>query len=385
MTTVNDDILYSPVPGNSGPKDMTRYAQSDAQIPLLKTLSMSETIERLEMALGPRKSAGDIIINIYNAATALPLIYQCVPETVVSAALDAAVLKLSLAKSLGLGCILPFKKNFMVNNVWQSEYRAQFIVMVRGVKELAMRTNRYRRLNDFFIYEGQKGVFNPVTGDFEITGTRTGNKITEYGAYLRLTNGYEHTVCWSAEKVLAHGQAYSPTWDDKKKIFKPGSRWITHFDEQGSKTVMKNLITHHGVISEIDQSNLERIERKSEGAIIDGELSEPEEAPRVEEKPIIINSAANQAPLQEWPHDERILWKNEQLSALVSARYAKNDFNARAMLDMSILTPDATEAEILRWGAIYRQHRDAKTEPGEIRTAQDSAAYANKEFENVPY
>jgi hypothetical protein len=152
-------------------------------------------------------------------------------------------------------------------------------------------------LREFFLYEGEIPVFERTSGDFSVGGERTGDKISHFGAFLRLDNNYEHTVCWSAEKVLKHGQDYSPTWDKDLKVFKSGSRWLTHFDEQGTKTVMKNLITHHGVISEIDQSNLERIERKSEGAIIDGELSEPEEAPRIEEKPIVINSMADQTSL----------------------------------------------------------------------------------------
>src|SRR6478752_1286262 len=78
----------------------------------------------------------------------------------------------------------------------------------------------------------------------------------------------------------------------------------------------------------------------------------------------------------------RIQWTTNQLSALISERFAKNEYNARAMLDMSILPAGATEAEIMRWGKIYRTHRDEKTT--EVRTAQDSAQYANTEY-GLPY
>lgn len=95
--------------------------------------------------------------------------------------------------------------------------------------------------------------------------------------------------------------------------------------------------------------------------------------PEPEAPPVVVEVTPDVIPA-------RIQWKTAQLAALISERFAKNDYNARAMLDMSILPADATEAEIMRWGKIYRTHRDEKLEPGVIRTAQDSATFANVEY-----
>lgn len=262
-------------------RDLTAYAQNETERPLLEVLSTPETMRRFELACG--RKAGEVVINIINAASLSPLIYKCVPDTVVTAALNAATLRLSLAPSLGQACILPFKKNFKVGNNWQSEYRAQLVVMVRGVKDLAMRTNKYRALNDFKVYEGQSIEEDQMTGRKCIIGTRKSDKVIGYGAYMCLTSGYEHTVYWETEKVLAHAKRYSPTYDAKEQKFNDKSRWVTDFEQQAAKTVVKDLIMNHGVISEDDRAQLAALDNeRADGDIIQGESEFIDDAPRIE-------------------------------------------------------------------------------------------------------
>jgi len=267
--------------------DLTRYAENEKQRPLLALLSRPEQVTRFEQAAGAK--AGAVIINIINAANANPEIWECEPQTVVTAALNAATIGLSLAPGLGQAAILPFRKNTKVGDKWETTKRAQLVIMVRGVKDLAMRTNKYRTLNDFRLYEGQEIVEDQMTGRKTIKGKRTNDNVIGYGAYMQLFSGYEHTVYWPKEKVIAHAQEYSPTFNKKENKFSSGSRWVTKFDEQAAKTVIKDLIMNHGTISENDRALLKTIDDEREPGfelpfteepeVVDGEMKDaaPEE------------------------------------------------------------------------------------------------------------
>lgn len=78
------------------------------------------------------------------------------------------------------------------------------------------------------------------------------------------------------------------------------------------------------------------------------------------------------------PHKngERI-WTAAQKQVLIEHGLAGNDFAARGMLGLSNLPQDATEAEVLKWGKLYREKRpDPKDANGP--TSQEAAQYANE-------
>lgn len=244
--------------------DMTKYAENEEQMPLAQLLSNASIMHRFEMAAG--REAGSVMINIFNAAAQNPEIWKCEPMTVVNAALTAATMKLSLSTSLGQACILPFNKSTKVGDGWKTEKRAQLIVMFRGVKEFAMRTNKYRVLNAFPVYEGQTWVEDQMTGIGHPEGNMTKKDAIGYGAYLELFSGYKATVYMTVEEVTEHAKKFSPTFDKQKGKFSDKSRWVTNFDEQARKTVLKRLIMNKGVISESDRSALEQLDTEQKDA-----------------------------------------------------------------------------------------------------------------------
>lgn len=243
--------------------------------PLMIALKNPQVVKQFEMVCG--QQAGSVMINIINAANANPQIWECEPQSVITAALNIAALGLSLAPGIGQACILPFNKNRKVGNEWITEKRAQAVIMLRGVKALAMRTNKYRVLNAFPVYKGQTWVEDQRTGIGVPKGDILDKKIIiGYGAYLLLFSGYEATVYKTREEILEHAKTYSPTYDKKSGAFKPGSRWLTHFDEQALKTVMKDLIMNHGEISEKDRAILAVAENPETQAEADSDISECE-------------------------------------------------------------------------------------------------------------
>ena len=244
--------------------------------PLMLALNSPAIVKKFEMACG--QQAGSVMINIINAANMNPQIWDCEPQTVITAALNISAMGLSLAPGIGQACILPFNKNKKIGNDWITEKRAQAVIMLRGVKALAMRTNKYRVLNAFPVYFGQEWIEDQRSGIGKPEGPIKDKKqIIGYGAYLQLYNGYEATVYKTHDEILAHAQQYSPTYDKKAGVFKNGSRWLTHFDEQALKTVMKDLIMNHGEISEKDRAALDTVENAATEAGSDWETVKDEE------------------------------------------------------------------------------------------------------------
>jgi len=201
-----------------------------------------------------------VMVNIINAANTIPDIWNCEPSSVITAALNASTMRLSLSPSIGHAAILPFDTSVKVNGQWQKVKKANLIVMVRGVKELAMRTNKYRVLNPFMVYFGQEWEENQMTGVGRPVGPiKDKSKVIGYGAYLQLFSGFEATVYKTRLEILAHAQRYSKSWNNERGEFNAKSRWATDFDQMATKTVLKDLIMNHGVIAEEDKAMLDKI------------------------------------------------------------------------------------------------------------------------------
>jgi recombination protein RecT len=244
--------------------------EAEENRPLSIMLHSPEIISRFELACG--REAGSVMINIFNAAAQNLDIWNCEPMSVINAALTAAALDLSLSPALGLACILPFKKWKKNGGDWEVEsIRASFVPMKRGLKDLAMRTDKYRVLNSFTLCEGQIWVEDQVTGLGHIEGNWNRKaKSTGYGAYLELFNGYKATDYMSHEEIMEHVVRFSPSWDKKKKEIKPGTKWATDFDMMAEGVVLKRLIRTKGVLTTKAKKVLDEVEKE-----INGEDADP--------------------------------------------------------------------------------------------------------------
>jgi len=341
--------------------DMTRYAENDGQRPLLAMLSNEKVMLRFEQACGTR--AGAVVVNIVNAANLNPEIYECEPSSVITAALNAATINLSLAPGLGQAAMLPFKKNKKVGNEWVTTKHAQLVIMVRGVKELAMRTNKYRVLNAFKVYEGQEVVEEQMTGRKTIQGKKISDTIIGYGAYLLLFSGYEATVYWPTEKVLAHAKRFSPTWNDREQKFNAKSRWVTDFDQSAEKTVIKDLIMNHGAISENDRAMLGMIDdERVDGAVLAKVEDEPDEglkvatpaAPKRSEKKILEDLYGKDADSGE-DDDPPYPYSAPEIVNVVSAAWGVDANVAFMGLENLHASGDLTEQLTVSEAALLRQ------------------------------
>lgn len=168
------------------------------------------------------------LIDLYSTETALQ---TCDPGLVLREALKAVALNLPINKQLGFAYIIPY------NNV------PTFIPGYKAYVQLCMRTGAYRYINAGPVYEGELVKADKLSGALDLSGERTGDAIIGYFAYMETLNGFSKCLYWPTKRVKEHAQKHSKSFQNGNKI------WRENFDEMATKTVLKNLLSHWGVMS----------------------------------------------------------------------------------------------------------------------------------------
>ena len=183
------------------------------------------------------------------------------PATVMTAALQAATLKLPINKNLGFAHIVPYKG------------KAQFQMGWKGFVQLAERTGQYKTIHAGVVYEGQVKDIDFITGQI-IKGEKISNKVIGYVAYIEMVNGFSKTFYMTKEEMQEHAKKYSQAYAyDLQRGYK-NSPWSTNFDAMATKTVLKLLIGKYGIMSVDTQSASLATALAADGAAIgkNGEL-----------------------------------------------------------------------------------------------------------------
>ena len=186
------------------------------------------TVPEIENKLYP------CVTSLLSIVTNNNLLAKATNESIMTAAMKAAVLNLPIEPSLGYAYIVPYKN------------QAQFQVGYKGLIQLAQRSGQVTRLNAGEVYESQYKGFNPLTEDLEVDMTaipKENEKVVGYFAFMRLANGFEKTVFWTKERVQAHGKKYSQSFSSKY------SPWQSDFDAMARKTVLKHMLSTYAPLS----------------------------------------------------------------------------------------------------------------------------------------
>lgn len=197
-------------------------------------VSHPATMKILEGSL--RENAGAFaasIIDLYNSDKTLQ---ACDPQKVMAEALKAVSLKLPINRQLGFAYIIPYRDR-------TGSQLPQFQLGYRGLLQLCMRTGAYRHINAGPVYEGELTGIRKLTGEVSLDGEKTSDKVVGYFAYIETINGFSKAMYWPTEKVVAHAKQYSKTYGGQNSV------WNEHFDEMAVKTVLRNLLSHWGVMS----------------------------------------------------------------------------------------------------------------------------------------
>ena len=186
------------------------------------------------------------VASLLSIVTNNNLLAKATNESIMTAAMKAATLKLPIEPSLGMAYIVPYNRNEKQGNTWVKINEAQFQMGYKGFIQLAQRSGQVTRLNAGEIYESQYKGFNPLTEDLEVDMSaipKEKEKVVGYFAFMRLANGFEKTVFWTKERVQAHGKKYSQSFSSKY------SPWQSDFDAMARKTVLKHMLSTYAPLS----------------------------------------------------------------------------------------------------------------------------------------
>ena len=162
---------------------------------------------------------------------------KCDPATILSSAMQAAILDLPINKTLGYAYIVPYKNK-------DKGHEAQLQIGYKGYIQLALRSGQYENMNVIPIYDGELISYNRLTEElkFDFEG-RKSDQVVGYAAHFKLINGFNKTVYWTKEQVKSHANQHSQSYKKGNKI------WEEHFDAMACKTVLKSVLAQYGLLS----------------------------------------------------------------------------------------------------------------------------------------
>ena len=162
---------------------------------------------------------------------------KCDPATILSSAMQAAILDLPINKTLGYAYIVPYKNK-------DKGHEAQLQIGYKGYIQLALRSGQYENMNVIPIYDGELISYNRLTEElkFDFEG-RKSDQVIGYAAHFKLINGFNKTVYWTKEQVKSHANQHSQSYKKGNKI------WEEHFDAMACKTVLKSVLAQYGLLS----------------------------------------------------------------------------------------------------------------------------------------
>lgn len=204
---------------------------------LNKMISSDFVKQKLNDILG--KNAPSFASSLIQVVNQNAMLKEAEPNSIMSAAMMAATLKLPINNNLGFAYIIPFRNNK------EKITEAQFQIGYKGFIQLAMRTGEFKHIAVTEVYEGQLIEENPLTGyefDWSVKPAQDALPVG-YVAYFRLLNGFEATNYMSREQVQNHANRYSQSF---KRNYGP---WKDNFDGMAMKTVLKLLLSKFAPMS----------------------------------------------------------------------------------------------------------------------------------------
>ena len=195
---------------------------------LSNMLSSDSVKERFQNMLG-KKSAG-FLSSVMTLVNQTPLLQRATPQSIMAAAATAASLDLPILNSLGRAYIIPYGST------------ATFILGTKGLVELAIRSQQYRRINVVTVYEGELESWDKFTEEYKL-GEKISNKVIGFMASFELINGFKKTLYWTEEEVRSHAKRFSKTYSS------PNSVWASDFEKMAEKSVLAALLKHWGPLS----------------------------------------------------------------------------------------------------------------------------------------
>lgn len=249
-------------------KELTQIIRTHEEVASSESLG-----KRLDDILKERKP--QFIASVLDLIKSSEKLANCEKSTIWNAAIKAAIYDLPIDPNLGFAYIIPYGT------------AAQFQMGARGIKQLALRSGRYKVINTTDIREGEIAGRNRLTGiiDFkfiEDDKERLEKQIIGYLNYFEMHDGYSHTLYMSIDELMFHATRYSKAYQYDLRYGKKTSPWSDveggGFGKMCEKTVMKLNLSKNGILS------VQLIQAfKADGSVINDD-GEPENADGADEE-----------------------------------------------------------------------------------------------------
>lgn len=263
----------------------------------------------------PKRQAR-FIASITSAVGVNPALQECDSKSIISGALLGESLNLSPSPQLGQYYLVPFKqkaKYSRTGELLEPECsKATFILGYKGMLQLAMRSGYYKKIVVLDIKQGELIGFDPMeeTIDCELIENpdeREKAPTIGYYAMFEYQNGFRKAIYWTLAKMMHHADRYSKAFSaneyarlqrgevPEKDMWKYSSFWYTSFDDMAKKTMLRQLLSHWGMLSTEMADAFE-----ADGAAITSEGGEliPEIETSMDDSVIPPSETQNEAPAE---------------------------------------------------------------------------------------
>ena len=240
---------------------MNNHISSQQQKPKFSQAITTQSYQKLiSNTLGDPERCKRFVAAITSAVAVNKDLQECESGTILAGALLGESLNLSPSPQLGQYYLVPFNDNKAGTK------RANFILGYKGYIQLAIRSGQYKSLNVLEIKEGELVNFNPLTEEIKVNliedySLRDSTPTIGYYAMFEYLNGFRKAIYWSKEKMLSHADKFSAAFRaadyqrlangeiPDKELWKYSSYWYQDFDSMAKKTLLRQLISHWGVMS----------------------------------------------------------------------------------------------------------------------------------------
>lgn len=219
-------------------------------ITIKEFMRQDSVIQRFKDVLGDREASAyinSVLIAVGNDQK----LQECTPISVVTSAMRAATLRLSVDPGTGEAYLVPFKG------------KCTLIVGYKGIKSMALRTGKYRYLNVAKIYSGEEVIEDRFTGMHTLAGGKKSDTVIGYMLYFELISGFRKSFYMTVEEIAEHAKRYS------KSINFDDSPWKKEWDKMARKTVLRLGLSLWGYFDPHDAQLITQLETQEEEGIID--------------------------------------------------------------------------------------------------------------------
>ena len=265
-------------------------------------LNKAEIRTNIEGVIG-KENINSFVTDIVACVNNNPSLSKCTNTSILSGALVARSVNLSLAPHFGHAYLVPFSNKKTITGEdgrKRTEYvdEAQLNIGWKGYYQLAMRSRIYRKINACDVRKGEINDFNPFENEYSITPfpfeernkkDANGNwvhPIIGYYAMFVTVEGFRHELFMSKEDMVAFAKKYSKAYRSDLEKGYSYSFWTTSFDDMALKTMYRQLLSKYGMLTpEMQKAYVSDMAIIGENGEIEYADNQPDE-PRTVDNPL---------------------------------------------------------------------------------------------------